>query len=139
MATVGQIKVLPKDWDRIDCARQHYAPWATVKIGAYRFSVKPGGKLSLYVRGAHKYCDDLCYKWRIVRGGGQLSDLYGKRVVYTAPGEQPECEDNPLIQLEYCGELMDQAYIAVSSFISDEVAYYRAGPFREGYWPRWNT
>ena len=136
MATVGQIKVLPKDWDRIDCARQHYAPWATVKIGAYRFSVKPGGKLSLYVRGAHELCQDQCYKWRIVRGGGQLSDLYGKRVVYTAPAEQPECIDNPLIQLEYCGEFMDQQYIAVTTFISDGTAYYRAGPFREGYWPK---
>ena len=135
MAMVGQTKTLPKDWDRIDCARQHMQPWATVKIGAYRFSVKPGGKLSLYVRGAHSLCDDLCYKWRIIRGGGQLSDLYGKRVVYEAPAEQPECKDNPLIQLEYCGELMDTQYIAVSSFISDETAYYSAGPFRDGYFP----
>ena len=135
MAMVGQTQTLPKDWDRIDCSKQHGQPWANVNIGAYRFSVAPGGKLSLYVRGAHSLCQDYCYKWRIIRGPGQLSDLYGKRVIYQAPDEEPECKDNPLIQLEYCGEVMDTQYIAISTLISDETAYYSAGPFREGTFP----
>lgn len=138
MAMVGQTTTLPKDWDRIDCSKQHGAPWNNVAIGAYKFTVRPGGRLSLYVRGAHELCQDNCYKWRIVRGPGQLDDLYGKRTVYQAPGEQPDCEDNPLIQLEYCGELMDQQYISISTFVTDEVAYFRAGPFREGTFPQEN-
>lgn len=136
MAIIGETQKLPEDWDRIDCSRMTGMPWETVKIGANRFATVPGGSVSLFVRGAHSLCQDHCYKWRIVRGGGELSDLYGKRVVYYAPAEQPECTNLPIIQLEYCGEYMDQAVIGISSVISEEVAYFSAGPFTEGMFPQ---
>lgn len=132
-------KKLPKDWDRIDCSRQHTRNWEPVQIGASRFSVKPGERLRLYVRGAHELCQDYCYKWRIMRGPGQLDDLFGKVNYYEAPAEQPECKDNPIIQLEYCGEYMDQVYIGISDVTTDAIAYFSAGPFRNGTFPHDNS
>jgi hypothetical protein len=139
MATVGQTQTLPKDWDRIDCSKQHGRPWANVIITAYRFSCAPGGSIRLSVKGAHELCQDYCYKWRIVKGAGQLSDLYGKKVTYYAPTEQPECKDNPIIQLEYCGEVMDRVYIGISKLTTDDIAYFSAGPWRQGSFPEDNS
>lgn len=133
--TNGAVQKLPKDWDRIDCSKQHTRPWLNVQIQASRYALTPGSRLNLYVRGAHDLCQDYCYKWRIVKGGGELSDLYGKKNTYTAPEENPGCENNPTIRLEYCGEIMDEVTLGVSDFISDDTAYYSAGNWQETFFP----
>ena len=135
MAMVGQTQNPPQEWVQIDCSKQSARPWLDVAIHASRYVVRPGGRLTLSVRGAHKLCEDGCYKWRIIKGGGDLDLLYGKRNYYTAPGENPECINNPTIQLEYCGVPVDTVVIGISDFVSDDTAYFQAAAFLEGLFP----
>jgi len=139
MAEIVRKPIPPQEWVKIDCSKQSANPEADVAIHASRYHVRPGGRMGLSVRGAHKLCEDGCYKWRIIKGGGDLDLIYGKRNYYTAPAENPECINNPTIQLEYCGVPMDTVVIGISDSIIEGTAFFRAGAFREGYWPRWNT
>jgi len=80
---------------------------------------------------------DECYSWAITRGGGSLSALTGKSVVYTAPATNVNCNQNPTIALSCGGSVVDTVTIAVNQVTSSYAAYEFNGECEQGcrqYW-----
>jgi hypothetical protein len=69
------------------------------------------------------------YNWFISGGGGGLSSPSGTSVVYTAPGSNENCDNNPsiVLQIEGSGEICDTLNIAINAYTGDEFAVYANG------------
>ena len=67
---------------------------------------------------------DECYSWAITSGGGSLSALTGKSVVYTAPATNANCVNNPTIQLSCGGVVLDTLKIAVNAYAVGGVGFF---------------
>jgi len=63
------------------------------------------------------------YTWAIVSGGGSLSADRGERVTYTAPDSNPNCENNPTIEVS-CNSEVGSITIALNSCYEDARAYW---------------
>jgi len=83
-------------------------------------TVECGGTSIIWVVNYTKYCD---YTWRIVEGGGSLDRYVGGKVTYTAPSENPDCVNDPVIE---CKNVFGATTIslAVNCDPRDKVAYY---------------
>ena len=57
---------------------------------------------------------DYTYSWSISSGGGTLSSSTGTSVDYTAPSENADCENNPIITLMVGGVPVDSLSLAVN-------------------------
>ncbi len=59
------------------------------------------------------------YHWRIASGGGSLSTDEGLSTVYTAPDSNPNCNENPTIELTFEGasNVCDTLQIAIQAVI----------------------
>jgi len=62
---------------------------------------------------------DECYSWAITSGGGSLSALTGKSVIYTAPASNANCSSNPTITLSCGGVVIDTIKIAVTALTTE--------------------
>jgi len=55
--------------------------------------------------------------WAIASGGGSLNKYTGPEVIYTAPSENENCLDSPIIQLLCDKVVKDQIQIAVNEYV----------------------
>ena len=67
-------------------------------------------------------CGIPVYDWAIVSGGGSLSLAQGASTVYTAPATNPECANNPTIELSCNGVVLDSLKIAVNAVFTVDLA-----------------
>ena len=81
-------------------------------IGYTSLQMSVSGSQTLTASGAQ---DDDCYAWAITSGGGSLSVLTGKSVVYTAPASNANCSSNPTITLSCGGVAIDTIKLAVNA------------------------
>lgn len=107
-----------------------------------------GGTQTLSVGGARA---GVTYGWEIASGGGSLSASGGTSVVYTAPGSNPNCTNNPKINLFADGAKCDTLTIGVNGYVGhyyyEDEAYETldkltcgsiAGwPYCRGHWTSW--
>jgi hypothetical protein len=80
------------------------------------------------------------YTWTITSGGGTLSSNTGENVIYTAPAENPSCQNNPTITAS-CdgGAVIGSITIAVNCYSDEDAAcgtvYGDVGCFENCPWP----
>lgn len=64
------------------------------------------------------------YTWEVSEGGGSIVPTKGEFVVYRAPSENEDCEQNPTIILKCDGIFLDEIKIAVNEYTGNELAYF---------------
>lgn len=64
----------------------------------------------------HALCDDSCYYWRQVRGGGYLIEEYGPEVGFVLPVINEKCENSAVIKVYLGKKRLDTAYITTTAY-----------------------
>ena len=83
-----------------------------VTIGYTTQQMQVGENQTLTVENPNRGC---LYEWSIASGGGSLSQDYGLSTIYTAPGENAHCVNNPVIILKEAGkDICDSLALAVN-------------------------
>ena len=90
-------------------------PEETITMGYTTQQMQVDEEQELTVVGAHPRWSYENYHWEIASGGGELSTDVGFETIYTAPEENPNCENNSTINLICGGEVMASLTIAVNA------------------------
>jgi len=100
------------------CEQQH---GAGISIGYTSLIMACGAKQTLTVSGG---CGPSSWS---LSGGGELNTNTGSEVIYTAPGTNPNCTDNPTITVTDCCGSSAQVSLAVNCYTPAGVAlhFYR--------------
>lgn len=64
----------------------------------------------------HTLCDDSCYHWRQVRGGGYLIEEWGPEVGFSVPHINKKCENSAVIKVYLGKKRLDTAYITTTAY-----------------------
>lgn len=66
----------------------------------------------------------ITYYWEIISGGGSLSSEIGNSVVYYSPSTNPNCTENPIIQLSANDSICDTLSIAINGYNDEDSSAY---------------
>lgn len=83
----------------------------------------------------HALCDDSCYHWRQVRGGGYLIEEYGPEVGFVVPHINKKCENSAVIKVYLGKKRLDTAYITTTAYATPPhvLRWYEKHPFPWDY------
>lgn len=98
-----------------DCCKNVDNQEINVSIGYITQGMQINETQELSVEGFNPKCAPQIYQWVIASGGGTLSAEYGYEVTYTAPGSNPNCIENPVIQLICKDIVVDTLKLAINS------------------------
>lgn len=117
----------------VDCCRDAKYPKQAIRVTPTSAVIKPGGNVQLLGYYITRECDPACFHWRIIKGGGTLSEEFGHATIFFAPFFVEECEGSAIVGLFCGGKLVDTCYIGVNEYTEDEFAYWKVGEWKDGY------
>lgn len=120
----------------VDCCHDAERPGYDIHVTPTVVWAKPGQRIPLQAKTVTRECDPGCIYWRILSGGGRLTEEFGIAVTYLAAEEQADCSGTAQIGLFCGGKLRDVVRVAINEYELDDPAYYRAGPWHDGYYPQ---
>lgn len=115
----------------VNCCHRIDWPGHDVRITPRKTNVAPGGMLNLSIVGRHIDCDESCFTWAQIAGGGRFPFTTGETVVYYAPTDAPDCEALAVITLSCNDKIRDNAFISITKAPPNQVAYQ---VFQKGWW-----
>lgn len=122
----------------VDCCEDSVQKGRTVHVYPSIIRAQPGQKITFQARNVTRECDPGCFYWRILAGGGRLAEEFGFAVPYYVAQTQDFCSANAQIGLFCQGDLIDVARVAVNQYTGDDIAYWQASKWRDGFFPQEN-
>ncbi|MBA7605386.1 hypothetical protein ES703_12517 [subsurface metagenome] len=116
----------------VDCCRDAKHPKQAIRVSPSKAVIKPGGNVQLLGYYITRECDPACFHWRIIKGGGTLSETFGHATIFFAPFFVEACEGSAIVGLFCGGKLMDACSIGVNQYTRPYTAFITAGKFRDG-------
>lgn len=114
---------LPKIYTGWDCTKDYRFPTRKVHIEPRTKSLAPDELIYLKAVITHDDCDESCYTWRHVSGGGRLMFDTGKTTIYVAPEDNPHCKNSAVIELSCAGKKIASSYLTVNTYLGPLSAY----------------
>lgn len=84
-------------------------------IGCTSQQMLIGEEQNLTAQYVSPACGLPSFEWAIASGGGSLSSPTGDEIIYTAPETNPECVNNPTIELRCGGAVLDTLKLAITT------------------------
>lgn len=107
----------------VDCCRDALYPYKSIHITPSKTTIKPGENVYLVGKNITRECDPACYHWRIIRGGGSLSEDFGHATKFYAPSDFDECNGSAQVALFCSGAIVDICYIGVNAYTQRDIAF----------------
>lgn len=116
----------------VDCCRDPKYKWDPIRITPRTAVIKPGENVTIRGLRITRECDPACFQWRIIEGGGTLSENFGHATIFYAPFFVEECSGSAIVALFCTGWIMDVCRIGVNELGTDELSYWMAGSWQGG-------
>lgn len=116
----------------VDCCKDPWYPKQPVRITPRSAVIKPGESVTIQGIRITRECDPACFHWRILSGGGSLSEEFGFSTEFFAPWFPEECSGSGIVGFHCGGKLIDVCRIGVNEVYTDELSYWKTGSWQDG-------